>query len=84
LLCSNIEETEVKEVKKMRENPGRAHAVVPFHASFDWDATREKMNEACAKEKLAKAIVMGTTLLICGALFYSLIHAFQNYTIIGY
>ena len=68
----------------MQRNLGRAHAVVPFHASFDWDGTREKMHEVGAKEKLTTAIVVGGTLLIGGALFYSLIQAFQNYTIIGY
>jgi hypothetical protein len=68
----------------MRENPGRAHVDVPFHAFFDWDATRGKMTEADAKEKVVTAIVVGTTLLICGALFYTLMEAFQNYTIIGY
>ena len=68
----------------MREDPGRANAAVPVHAYFDFDAAREKMTEACTKEEVVTAIVVGTTLLTCGGLFYTLIEAFQNYTIIGY
>jgi hypothetical protein len=74
----------VKEVTEMLENRGRAHAAIPFHASFDWDEIREKMKKTCTSEEIATAVLAGATLVNCGALVYSLILAFQNYTIIGY
>jgi len=65
-------------------NTAREHTAFPFGSSLEQDAISERMRRACTREVIATALLAGVSLVFYGVLSYSLIQAFQNYTIIGY
>jgi hypothetical protein len=60
--------------------PKRPAQVIPLHPTV-WQRRKARVRTTLTPERVADIVLVGTTLLLSGVIFYVLYHGVQNYQI---